>query len=329
MALVVVPLLVVTAVFVLWGLNGGTQAAFGALLQRLAGILRFASLVSFGLFDWTKWVTNGVHYIEKQISHAVINAEQPLARFLHGLGDVVTTTVDTLWKAEVGTAKAIIRMIDVVIPGMLAQAERNLISAISATAGYLAKTALHDLERLVRGIDRVLRELTNEFGKAKRGIDYINRHALGRVAAKERVLSNEIAAEGRRVGRLTHRVSRLEKELLGIGAAGVILRVLTRHWPWWKCGNVQKGMKALCHFPTQLLDMLLLDALEAAVLLNICEAVKIFTSTAKLFEPELRGIVAVTGAALQCSSLDAPAEITGAWVATPPRQAYAALPGTG
>jgi len=116
--------------------------------------------------------------------------------------------------------------------------------------------------------------------------------------------------------------------LVGVGAfAGAVASVLTRIFPYWRCTNVRKVARSICRFPTGLLDALLLDALEAAVVLNICEAVKVFTRTADAFEPELAAIVSVTGAALSCAGNDGPAALAGPWVSLPGSTAAASLPG--
>lgn len=64
--------------------------------------------------------------------------------------------------------------------------------------------------------------------------------------------------------------------IAGLGAAaftGVVLRVLTRHLPWFRCANVNKTMRQLCRTPTRWLDDVLTLFADFFILTNICRVI--------------------------------------------------------
>jgi hypothetical protein len=312
---------------VLWCLRKAFQATFGALLLLLADAISKVPLVGGKLASPIRGLYD---VIEHGLSVAEAQALKGAARSWDGVRFLVEYTADTLVRWAGASVDALNNLTKVYIPHLLGQSESTTQRRVGARVKTIQEQQQAEAKTRSKGIDAVTKDLTAEKLAREKGIDYINKGELSRIRAQERALTAELdGVIAQDIPRLWSHVGRLEKLLGALGITSILAHVMIRVWPFGQCRNVRGFNKALCRFPTRLLESLLADALEVAVLVNICEAVKIFTSTAKAFEPELRGIVAVTGAALQCSSLDAPARITGAWVAPPPQQPYAALPGTG
>lgn len=302
---------------VLFGLKHGYDYSLGSLLTKLAQLTSHVWLVGGSI---AHAIDAANHWVEDRLAQGLASSELVVAKWWHGMEWIVRTTGDVLeqFGADVhgafdalvhGTVPTVVKGTTEPLKQALAKAERALSSQ--------AATLEHDLTKRAKAIEGTM---AADFGAAWRGIDHITGSVLGALAHTLTVAETDLANLRDYLGRtFGARLKAIEELLAGGLIAAIGLSIVSRLFPFLRCTNVQKAARSLCRFPTQLLESLLADALEAAVLLNICEAVSIMTRTAKAFEPELAAIVGVTDAALQCSHGDAPAHLN---VRTTPLPAF-------
>lgn len=247
------------------------------------------------------------HAVLEAVGRGILATEWLLAKEWYAVRLVWKFMVDSMVYLAQSTEVAISHLVHATVPTIV----QNVVSPVRTNLGKVERALVateralsHDLTATARALEA---EIAADFGRAWRGIDAVpGKIKAGVIAGLVGidVTVAELRAYAHRV--LGVRLSRLEK-LLGAGViTGVVAGVLTKLFPFWQCSNVKKVGRALCRFPSGLLDMLLLDALEAGVLLDICRASKLFAATARAFEPELVALVSVTNGALQCSSGDRP-----------------------
>lgn len=313
--------LIGVGVLALWlvafGLKKTWDYTLGAILKALADHLNIDA--------WKIHIHLGSVFtalndtVEAKLASALLATETIVGKWWHVQAQIAKLTYDSLAYLAHSTVSAFDSLVHGTIPkvaeGVVAPVRgdlRSLRRALTAQARALEVQLAHRATALEAQIER-------DFGIAHRGIDYVRGTAIPRVLRDVRALEGEVASlrgfEHRVLGR---RLTRLER-LLGFGVlSGIAVAALTRVFPYWQCRNVKRGMRGLCRMDRALLDLLLGAGLEAAVLVNICQSVRLFTDIARTFEPELRGLVAVAGAALQCASGDAAGPLGGQLAELPP-----------
>lgn len=257
--------------------------------------------------------------VEKRLEGALLATETIVGKWWHVQAEIATLTYDALAYLAHSTVSAF----DSLVHGTIPKVAEGAVAPVRGDLGALRRALTaraRALEReLVHRATALEAQIEHDFGIAHRGIDYVRGTAIPRVLRLEHALEGDIAAlRGYSHRVLGRRLSRLER-LLGFGViGGIAVAALTRVFPYWQCSNVKRGMRGLCRMDRALLDLLLGAGLEAAVLVNICQSVRLFTDIARTFEPELRALVAVSGAALQCASGDAAGPLGGRLSELPP-----------
>lgn len=325
-------LAVILSFCVAYGLVKTYEYSFGAFLNRLAKLFTAKiPLTNIGIPGGgavASAIDKANHWVLSKLGYYLRQNELLLARWWHDMGLLARYTYDSLAYLAATTHSAVDAIVNGVIPSVVQGATHPLTVGLGKLGAKL-EAAERSLERRLTLKARALEaEIELDFGKAWRGIDHLKGALAGGLAHVLGLAHAEVVGLSHYVYRHLARRLRLLEELLAGGAiAAAGLWIVSRTFPWLRCSNVRNVGRALCRFPTGLLEALLADALEAAVLVNICQAVKILSSTAKAFEPELRGLVAVTGAAVQCSGGDAPAPLPARGAALPGPTPAAELPG--
>ena len=274
------------------------------------------------------WVVGGTlshilenldHAVQAAIGYGLVELEQTAGKVWEGTTIVLDAIGDAILFQAHATYDALRMVVGAAIPNAVGHATRPLAIDLGALRQELRREAARLAHNLTARAVAIESELDREFGLARRGIDHIQkvdlRHQAGAIAAAVAAIA---ALRRYAHGALAGRITRLE-ELLGLGIIGAAaIAALTRVFPYWQCTNVRRFNRFLCRFPLRDLEGLLALTFEAAVVTNICEAVHIFSRVAQTFEPELRGLVAVTGAAVRCGSGFAPPELEVRGVALPP-----------
>lgn len=297
----------------------------GRLLDALASVLNIhVGPVHFGLGKYVDALNTTV---ERELGGFVHAMERPFALWLHANVQAWKWTVDGLGWFAAGVHQAFDNVVHGTLPRVIHDTTHTVtvkVGSVSVALRAQVAALERELNAKAKGLERTL-EL--EFGKAWRGIDHIRGQAIPRLWHSVAGLEADVAGLEHSVGRvIPHRLTRLEK-LLGAGVlGGIAIAALARVFPYFQCSNVKRAMRGICRADRALLDLLLGVGVEAAITLNICQAVKVMTAAADAFEPELRGLVAVTGAAVQCSGGDAPTILNVRGVALPGVGSYSDLP---
>ena len=320
----VIPLVLLAALIGLIAIKTAWTHTLGAVLEAIGRALPGSILgISIGTS-----VLGLNRTIEDNLGRYILNIESTLGKWWQSMENLYRWTYDIMTDFTSDVTAATNSLVYGTIPHAIkggTAALKGGIAGLSNRMLVLERTLEGRLTHRTRALEA---EIAHDFGLAWRGIDAVPQKIRGAIAHVLDVAAGAIAAGERTTRGWVNRHYGALLRLVGVGAfAGAVASVLTRIFPYWRWTNVRKVARSICRFPTGLLDALLLDALEAAVVLNICEAVKVFTRTADAFEPELAAIVSVTGAALSCAGNDGPAALAGPWVSLPGSTAAASLPG--
>lgn len=256
-------------------LAAGIEDTVGASLSYAAA--KFEQSTVF----WYDGATGLVHYLADSL-------DWDLAQVEHGFRTLVDSYIP--WAIKQGHG-AIFRGID-----ELTQQAQHIIKAAEA--------------RLAQGIDTTLREAAKAREEAARAGQA--GAAAGAAAARPlyRTLEDEIQLTDHYIHEhLAKRLADVEK----IAAAGVgalaIAQTIERGWPLFRCSNGTRWSRLLCGFPTQLLDALLIDSLEALAVTDLCQIVSLMAGAARQAVPELIAFVDVENALIGCHGATAPPDL--------------------
>lgn len=195
------------------------------------------------------------HAIEVALSETATGAEKATLFLFNNAAHLLVLTGKTVWQLGYRMGEALQGLVHSTIPRLVDAGTHALSRAVhrlgQAEAAFELKVT-HTVTRSVAVLDHAL---AHDFGLARRGID---------------VAERDLAHVEKRVGRLTGRLSRVEK-LLGLAAfAGLLVRALDRlGLKWLRCGNVNKVGKQLCGMNPGLLESLLADALLVGGVLSL------------------------------------------------------------
>lgn len=257
--------------------------------------------------------------VEAKLDAALLATETIVGKWWYAQKRLVEITYDSIaWLAHSTVAG-----FDSLVHGTIPKTVHSVTHTVTTRVGNVSaalRAQVASLEReLTRKAHGLEAQIERDFGIAHRGIDYVRGHALPRLEELVHSVEGELdAIRGYTHRVLSRRLSRLEKFLAAGVIGGVAVAAMTRVFPYWQCSNVKRGLRGMCRMDRALLDLLLGAGLEAAVLLNICEAIKLFSATFKEFEPELLGVVAVSGAALKCSDMPTAPPLGGVLPELPP-----------
>ena len=249
------------------------------------------------------------HAVLEAVGRGILATEWLLAKEWYAVRLVWKFMVDSMAYLAQSTEIAIGHLVHATVPTIV----QNVVSPVRTNLGRVERslvaterTLSHNLTATARALEA---EIATDFGRAWRGIDAVpGKIKAGVVAGLVGidVTVAELRAYAHRV--LGVRLSRLEK-LLGAGViTGVVVGVLTKVFPYWQCSNVKKVGRAICRFPSGLLEALLADALEVAVLADICRAIGIMSGTLGAFLKD-DAVLAILGefeGALKCTGVSRP-----------------------
>jgi hypothetical protein len=317
---------------VLRGLLSGWQNTFGALLEALAGALRFhISIHGIGktidLGGPIRALDNGIQH---GISAAAATSEQQAGRFFHAaavlqrwiVGEVVGLAFDTLALAHWLTAVAIPRYAGAAVK--LAFPEVWLYRKIaSVVAGELVhvvkliKAAAHTTEVTV--VNKV-------YAPVIKRVTTVERIAVGTAGALAGTIGGTITGDvsglWRRVAELwrartivNKRLHRVET-LFGVTAmAAAMANVLGL--PNWRCltrGNIGRASRALCGLGAAAFEDLLGLLVDVLIVEDICKVITLLEGGLSIIQGPLNKWVTVVDGALCHGDYNAP-----------PTDGYAAL----
>lgn len=233
----------------------------GSFLRRTA--LRVASVVVAA----AAWVVREVvHAMSLAASHAMGG----IAHWIDGLGGWVTHVVTTVGQLAEDTAYGFERLVTHTIPREIHSATRPLWRGID----HLERDFHHLRERLrafERGIDRLIaHRILPAIRAAEHAIAVTIPRELGRIRARERAAERAIRHPSRA---WIKGIWRAGWVLVG---AGLMVRFLTRRFPYLFCRNSTNALKAVCGMDTSLLTALLAGtvALNEVNLRDFCRTLQ-------------------------------------------------------
>lgn len=280
----------------------GMRKTVTTWLDALVGLLAHTTVFGVHIFRWlANALDSATAYVAEKIGSAAQYVEKPVADFFTHLAAIIEYAAFTTAYLAEDTWDALYKLRHGVVPGVV----RGLTWPVRAAA-YGAHTLAG---WLVRRIATIERELHRDFRIAERHAAAAYAGAIAALAhAFGLAIPGALDWTGLNVGRwwgdtwrtLRRRLGRIEA-LLGEGAfAALVLRVLARHLPWYRCANVNRTMRQLCRTPYRFLDDLLTLFADFFVLTNICHVIPWLESAFEAVAAPLIHQLGVVGSAV-CS----------------------------
>lgn len=259
------------------------------------------------------------HWMEHTFSEAALGLEGSIAFWWHQLGDL------THWMGKELRAQAHLLYVlatrtipHAVITGIRADIAdgRTLVRVV----GHTAENALHrglalDLslgQRIAAGVHDVIRPWEHT-------LDVTIPRDIAGLRARTGAITDRLDA-------LWHRIRGVEKLTATAAFAGAVAFALTRlDLGWLRCRNVRNVGRALCGFPSTLLEAFLLDGLTVLAATDLCELSYAITGVAEGFEPVLYEFVDVEQALVGCHGNTSPGNRSLPKLNLPPVQTQYAL----
>jgi hypothetical protein len=233
----------------------------GSFLTRAA--VKAAAFVGGGVL----WILNRVdHFITKAASHSTA----AVAHWFHGIASWITHVFSAAETFAEDVAHGFERLVAHTIPHEIRAATRPLWRGID----HLERDFHHLRERLrafERGIDRLIaHRILPAIRHAERAIAVTIPRELGRIRARERAAERAIRHPSRA---WIKGIWRAGWVLVG---AGLMVRFLTRRFPYLFCRNSTNALKAVCGMDTSLLTALLAGtvALNEVNLRDFCRTLQ-------------------------------------------------------
>lgn len=245
---------VVAMFLVMLGLKTGYDNTLGALLRELADALRHVRFIGGFLAGKVDAID---HRVESALASGLLATETVLGKWWQYQKQVAEWTYDSLVHFTSSTVGAF----DSLVHGTIPQAATAVVAPVRGRVGALTRALRAETARLenqlVRKANAIYRTLEQDFGRAWRGIDHIQRVELGRLWHRVAGVEADVAGLEHAVGRvIPHRLTRLEK-WLGAGViGGAAVAALTRVFPYWQCSNVKRFNRNVCRSPLGSLDWL-------------------------------------------------------------------------
>ncbi len=298
-----------------------SRAVGGGVAGILAGIPGIGSVLSSP-------VNAVVHWLDHEFSQAEAALDYTLAFYLHNLGALVrwlgrevrgtAALLHTIAQAMIGPAT--IRAIHAAIG--FARAEARRLDRLLSSGLHRLANLEHQVEHATVGpiaaaIHAIVRPIAHE-------LDVLDRWTRDRIAGLEHAVGHAIPHDiaGLRsraraledgYSNLFARIRRLEHSLstdAAVALVGVALAELGLEYV--RCRNTKALGRAACGLPSDLLDALLTDALEALVVADICDVARVLEAGAVAFEPVLQGLVGLEGFVCSAGGADFPSAIVNA-----------------
>lgn len=313
-----VPLLLVAAWLVAYGTTQTARSTANGFLSWLGSTF----LATTALGAWVALhLTNLASWLSHELGSWAESATERLANWFGGLAAAAETLSYWSYAWPYELLKFGGRLIDHTVPRQI----RALPNSLTVPFRKLALTVKADGVQLARLGARVgtLAVAIADVAESKparvageKTLDWIRSHwkALAAAAAAPatvipRVIVHDLPVPwGRTVAQIKKRLSRLERYLTPETAAAAIVSagLVALRLSWVKCRNVGKVGKALCGFPSQLLEDLLAGTLDVLLVSDLCQIVYLMTDAAKQFEPYLVDFVNVSDALIGCHGVTKP-----------------------
>lgn len=266
-AYLIVGLGLICTYLVLFGLKQGYQYTLGALIRKLAGAVGGIRFIGGKLEDIFLRLD---HYILGRIGDGLDASEAGLTKWWHGMEWLARETYDTFASFGRDVHYTIRTIVDGTIPAAVGAGTHGLRGSIGAVRRALQREAAQLSHALAVRAHAIEVELARDFGRAWRGIDHLRGVTIPHVwkgvfgaAAGVTTLDDYVR------GKLTRRVTNLEKRLAAGTLGAVAIAALTRVYPWWKCTNVRRFNRNLCRSPIGSLDWLFALTAGALVALDV------------------------------------------------------------
>jgi hypothetical protein len=234
----------------------------GSFLKQTALKIAGAALAAVSFI-----VRYTTHYLSIAASHSI----GAVAHWIHGLASWIEHVGAAAGDFAVSVEHAIGRIVHNEIPAAIHHATVPIWRGIDHLEHDAARLAAR-LKAFQVGIDRIIsRRILPAIRAAEHAIAVTIPHELGRIRAKERALERDITHPSRA---WVKRIWRAGWILVG---AGLMLKFLTRKFPWLFCRNTTAAAKAVCGMDSLLLDALLLEtvALTGAIsVVNFAKALQ-------------------------------------------------------
>lgn len=299
-ALVTLAFVTFVAALLAWGFVKLFDYTLGLVLDEVSDLVDGLPLVGGFAADKLRRVKN---YMRGRIADAALALDATAARFWQGAQQLVELTADALYEFGGDVYDAYRALVEVTIPGTIAAGTAPIDRRLDRLNKREDARARAEAQARARGLDAVQRDLVLEKLAREKGIDAVITRVTARIRAGEAALAGEIARVWEYArGRLSRRLSRVEKLVLGGAITAAAVVALDRRFPFWKCSNVRNFNRFLCRLPTGLLAALLAVGVPVLVLSDICRIAGLIRRGADAAEPVLRGLVVVADAALECAA---------------------------
>jgi hypothetical protein len=261
---------ILLAAFVLQGMQQGGPYWLKALLNAMAHphgswikrtALKAAALIGSGLV----WIYHVVmHALSVATSHAMHQATQ----WFDSVANTILHSAATFQTFAEDTAASFERLVSHTIPRAVHKAIAVPLHEVRLGLRDLHRT-YEQLRRYARGIDRlVARRVLPAIRAAEHAIAVTIPRELGRIRARERAAERAIRHPSRA---WIKRIWRAGWVLVG---AGLMVRFLTRKFPYLFCRNSTNALKAVCGMDSLLLDALLLETTAIVGAISVVEFAK-------------------------------------------------------
>jgi hypothetical protein len=245
---------------VAWGLRRVWAASIGWLFVEMADLLdqiRLPHLVGGGHLFGS--VSAFLRSVDKNVQHALSvaamrcengaawlfnQAWQTLLWTARELADLAHSVERAIGNYSVTVVRPAIRVLDRKATARINALEAGAVRARHATAALITSKVAALEHRLARAIA-------------------IPAHAIAGVIPRVGRLERRASAQ-------SHRLTKLEKATVGIGAAALVLTALKRlGLGWLRCSNVTRAGKAVCGVNPNLLESVLLDVAVLTIALDL------------------------------------------------------------
>lgn len=307
-----IPLLLILTAFVAYAMatlqHSQSTGLVGWLTGKLADLPIIGGLSVKQILKLDQWMTSLIGRHFKQVERYAVRWLSLLAQFTRSnskaalsLGAPVWALAYWLVHIEIGRqAKAHDKPIAKTANEALAVAT----DARSRAVGHKAAPIIVKQGARVTKVERVVMPhaeewdwINSHWGGIKRAVALASVGALAPTLPRVKPLAWPYGLTPTSIRRRLHRVERL----LGVGAMAVAVAAVFRVSA--ECvtnGNIGRLMRFFCRSPKWLLDLLILGAVEAFIVTDLCEFTWLLRKAAKAEVPALMELVSVENALLNC-----------------------------
>jgi hypothetical protein len=237
----------------------GYKFTLGALLQAIASVADSVNFLGWHPFRALGGLALEIDsYINAALTSAVINTELAWHKMLSATATLLHETVHGLDELATATERAFKHSLKYVIPGLIGVAVGPLLQWVNDF-----RKQLPFLWKQVAKVARVAEHapaltLPRVTINVKKYVEPAAKAAVITLTGGAAVDLPRIKTLGRDVSGLEKWVKSHEKDLAGLGFAGLLLAGLSRMGlSWLRCSNTQKAGKGLCGLDEGLLDAIL------------------------------------------------------------------------